>query len=45
MIVENSERYGPAGGMEALNRDQARPFAPSRTGDPGMVRRTIKFGS
>jgi hypothetical protein len=45
MIAENSERYGPAGGMEALNQDHARPFAAIRTGIPGMVRCTIKFGS
>jgi len=45
MNAENSKQYSPADGMEALNRDQAKPFAPGRTGIPGMVRRTIKFGS
>jgi hypothetical protein len=45
MIAENSKQYGPADGMEALNRDQTKPFAPGGTDRPVMVRRTIKFGS
>jgi hypothetical protein len=45
MIAENSKQNGQTDGMEALNRDQATPLAPGRTGNPGMVRRTIKFGS
>jgi hypothetical protein len=45
MIAENSKQNGRMSGMEALNRDQARPFAPGCPGRLAMVRRTIKFGS
>lgn len=31
--------------MEALNRDQAKPFASGCPAHATMVRRTIKFGS